>query len=294
MRRLVQGAAARGAMLVFGMSFTAGVAGAQGDTLTVARAAPASAVAFTRADLKRLSADTVRWEPHGRPARVYRAVTLAEILRSAGAPLDSMRIGRRGWVILAEARDGYVVAFSAAELEPGLGPTRAWLAYERVDGPLDAGEGPFKLLVPSDGRPPRSAQQIVRLRVVALAPGDSTPPGDLLGDFADDYGNTFSLSPSTFMQRPGNTYHIEEWHPGAQFFVARNDSANASDGGKWTRVDWMMLPGMDPYRWGFCLTAYRARTREAARETAAANRASPRTGCNGFPFSRMRPMPGDG
>lgn len=190
------------ALLAMGLSVAASVVGAQGDTLTVARVAPAPAVSFTRADLQRLSTDTVRWAPHGRPARVYRAV--------------------------------------------------------------------------------------------ASTPGDSTPPGELLGDFVDGYGNTFSVSPSRFFQRPGNVYHIDEWHPGAQFFVARNDSANVSDGGRWTRVDWVMLPGMEPYRWGFCLTAYRARTREAARETTPADRASPRTGCNGFPFSRMRPVSGDG
>jgi hypothetical protein len=166
----------RSVLLALAMAIVTTRAAAQGDTLTVVRVAPASAVPLTRAALAQLPGDTVRWAPHGRPARTYRAVTVAAVLRAAGAPLDSMRIGRRGWVILAEARDGYVVAFSAAELEPGLGSTRAWLAFERVDGPLDASEGPFKLLVPSDGRPPRSAQQIVRLRVVSLAPPVDAPP----------------------------------------------------------------------------------------------------------------------
>ena len=77
-----------------------------------------------------------------------------------------------------------------------------------------------------------------------------------------------------------------------RYFVAQNDAANPSDGGLWTRIDWMPLTNMAPYSWGFCMTAYRAATRELARATPPPNPATPRTGCNGFPFSRMRPAAG--
>jgi hypothetical protein len=116
----------------------------------------------------------------------------------------------------------------------------------------------------------------------------SAPPPLVIGRFLDDYGNAFRLSATLFEQLPRNRFHIVEWNLPEQYFVARNDSANASDAGLWTRVDWMPFAGMDPYTWGFCLTAYRAPTRGAARETPPANRSTPRTGCNGYPFSRMK------
>ncbi len=88
---------------------------------------------------------------------------------------------------------------------------------------------------------------------------------------------------------PSGRFHIAEWNVGERYFLARNDPANPRDGGRWTRIDWMSFSGMAPYQWGFCLTAYRAETQQAARATPPPNRESPRTGCNGFPFSRMKP-----
>ncbi len=79
-----------------------------------------------------------------------------------------------------------------------------------------------------------------------------------------------------------------EWHPHAQYLVAQNDASNASDAGLWTRIDWIALPDMAPYAWGFCLSAYAAPTQVDAERTTIARRDDPRTGCNGYPFSRMR------
>ena len=109
------------------------------------------------------------------------------------------------------------------------------------------------------------------------------------GAFVDDYGNAFSISDSIFAQLPHGRFHLVEWHVRDQFVIGRNDAANPSAPGLWTRIDWMQLAGMEPYTWGFCLTAYRAATREAARATPAPDRTQPRTGCSGYPFSRMRP-----
>ncbi|MBX9929085.1 MAG: hypothetical protein K2X99_09250 [Gemmatimonadaceae bacterium] len=104
----------------------------------------------------------------------------------------------------------------------------------------------------------------------------------------DDYENSFTVTSERFEQHPRARYHIVEWNVTESFFIAQNDSTNPTDGGKWTRVDWMPFTGMEPYRWGFCLTAYRSPTREGARATPSADRTRPRTGCNGYPFSRMK------
>ncbi|WP_310571105.1 hypothetical protein [Gemmatimonas sp.] len=119
----------------------------------------------------------------------------------------------------------------------------------------------------------------------------TTPPSEILGRFVDDYGNAFALSVQRFDQLPRGRFDIVEWHLEERYFIARNDAANPRDGGLWTRVDWMPFTGMEPYTWGFCLTAYRAPNVREARQTSAPNRDTPRTGCNGFPFSRMRRAP---
>lgn len=123
----------------------------------------------------------------------------------------------------------------------------------------------------------------------SASPPPASPPPELLGRFVDDYGNAFDISAQRFDQLPSGRFHITEWNPVDRFFIARNDTANPRDGGRWTRVDWMSFSGMVPFTWGFCLTAYRAESEQAARATPAPNRESPRTGCNGFPFSRMKP-----
>jgi hypothetical protein len=117
---------------------------------------------------------------------------------------------------------------------------------------------------------------------------DSTPPSLVLGVFQDDYDGSHAVTPTMWAQGASARYHITRWVPMQQYLIARNDSANASDGGKWTRIDWMPLTGMPPYEWAFCFSAYNAPTAAAAESTMVANRDTPRTGCNGFPFSRMR------
>lgn len=120
------------------------------------------------------------------------------------------------------------------------------------------------------------------------APTADQAPAFLLGNFEDDYGARFSITQADFFQRARNHYRIVRWDVANQFFIAQNDSANASDPNRWTRIDWMKLEGMPPFEWAFCFTAYKATTQQEAENTPAAKRETPRTGCNGFPFSRMK------
>lgn len=149
----------------------------------------------------------------------------------------------------------------------------------------------------------RSAQLMATAIVVALtacahtkargvgptSTSTQSPPAFLLGDFEDDYGARFSISRQEFFQRSRNHFHIVQWNVREQYFVARNDSLNPSDANKWTRIDWMPLTGMEPFGWAFCFSAYKAATREEAAATTVAKRDMPKAGCNGFPFSRMKP-----
>ncbi len=127
-------------------------------------------------------------------------------------------------------------------------------------------------------------------RVPPPLPSDPAVPSFLLGEFEDDYANRHSISKTAWLQGTRARYHIREWHTAEQFLIAQNDSANPGQGGRWTRIDWMRLEGegMAPYAWAFCFSAYDALTRDQAAATTIARRETPRTGCNGHPFSRMR------
>lgn len=116
----------------------------------------------------------------------------------------------------------------------------------------------------------------------------AAPPARLLGDFVDDYGIAHRITAEQWLQRPDTRYHVVAWHPEAQYLIARNDAGNRADPERWTRIDWLVLPGMPPWDWAFCLSAYDAPTQAEAERRDIARRDTPKTGCNGYPFSRMR------
>ena len=116
----------------------------------------------------------------------------------------------------------------------------------------------------------------------------ATPLPLLLGAFEDDYGIEYSISEQLWYQHPNAKYRIARWQTNAQYLIAQNDGANPSDAGLWTRIDWIALTDMLPYEWAFCMSAYAASTAEEAERTGLAQGDKPRTGCNGYPFSRMR------
>ena len=114
------------------------------------------------------------------------------------------------------------------------------------------------------------------------------PPALLLGDFIDDYGIAHRIDTREWRQLPNARYRIVRWDTDGHYLIARNDDDNPADAGRWTRIDWLALPGMPPYEWAFCFSAYAAPTQADAERTAIARRDTPRIGCNGHPFSRMR------
>lgn len=113
-------------------------------------------------------------------------------------------------------------------------------------------------------------------------------PMELKGSFTDDYGISYSISDSVWTQRPNIKYYLLLYNSNEKYFIARNDDKNPSEGGLYSRIDITYFSGMEPYRWGFCLTAYKAKTADEAMATRAADKDNPKKGCGGFPFSRMK------
>ncbi|RYF18592.1 MAG: hypothetical protein EOO42_15120 [Flavobacteriales bacterium] len=132
---------------------------------------------------------------------------------------------------------------------------------------------------------------IILLSFAFIANAQSTKtktPEFALGTFTDDYGISYTINDTLWVQNPKTKYQIIKWNPEKQYLVAKNDASNKTDGNKYTRIDYMTFTGMAPYLWGFCLTAYDAETDLIAEQTAAADRQNPKKGCNGYPFSRMK------
>lgn len=119
-------------------------------------------------------------------------------------------------------------------------------------------------------------------------PLNRAPPDQLLGHFEDDYGIRYEVTHGLWLQGAGARYEIAEWAIEGQYLIARNGEGNRTEAGLWTRIDWVMLDATDDYAWAFCYATYSAGSRTEALAAAPSAREAPRSGCNGYPFSRMR------
>ena len=81
---------------------------------------------------------------------------------------DKLRGPRMSEVLLVEAADGYRVAFSLAEVDPAFSERDIILADKRDGKPLDAKEGPLRIVAPGDERPARWVRQVTALRLIAV------------------------------------------------------------------------------------------------------------------------------
>lgn len=113
-------------------------------------------------------------------------------------------------------------------------------------------------------------------------------PEEFLGTFADDYGSVYEISNTLWVHDEKIKYHLISFNIDSLYLIARNDENNPTDKGLFTRIDIIRFSNMEPWKWGFCLTAYKASSIEEAEKTMAADRNNPRKGCNGFPFTRMK------
>ncbi len=99
----------------------------------------------------------------------FEGVPLATLLAGAGVQLgDKLRGPRLTEVLMVEAADHYQVVFALAEIDPVFATREIILADKRDGKPLDAKEGPFRIVAPGDKRPARWVRQATALRVIAV------------------------------------------------------------------------------------------------------------------------------
>jgi hypothetical protein len=119
---------------------------------------------FTAADLAGLPRQTVRAKDHSGKESLFEGVSLSEVLVAAGVKLgNELRGPALANYVLVEAADGYRVVFALPELDPA-STDRVILLADRRDGqPLDAKEGPFRIVVPNEKRHSRWVRQVAVL-----------------------------------------------------------------------------------------------------------------------------------
>ncbi|HJR74678.1 MAG TPA: molybdopterin-dependent oxidoreductase [Luteimonas sp.] len=123
-------------------------------------------VPLDAATLAKLPRERARAEAHGKSLDCE-GVALDALLRASGAlPADKLPGPQLARYVLVDARDGYRVLYSLAELDPGTGKRRVLLADRCNGAPLGEDDGPLRLIAPEDARPARWVRQVKSITVV--------------------------------------------------------------------------------------------------------------------------------
>jgi len=123
---------------------------------------------LTADDLAKMPRASVRTTSNGMET-VYEGVWLHEVLKKAGAPQGSTLRGKAlASYVLAEARDGYQVVFSLAELDPDFIDNQILLADTANGKPLFGAQGRFRIVASKEKPGARSIRMLTKLEVVQL------------------------------------------------------------------------------------------------------------------------------
>jgi DMSO/TMAO reductase YedYZ molybdopterin-dependent catalytic subunit len=96
----------------------------------------------------------------------YSGVPVLDILNNAGVTTGKQLHGENlTKYVLVKCADGYQVLFALAEMDTALSKKTIILATQADNKPLPEGKGPFRLVVPGEGRPARSCFQVVEFIV---------------------------------------------------------------------------------------------------------------------------------
>ena len=123
---------------------------------------------ITPAEFAKLPHESLQTSVRGE-ARTYEGMSLLELLRKVDGPWGNTLTGKElATVVLVTARDGFRVAYSIGELDPGTAKGKVFIV-DRVDGkPLAAESGPFQVVVENDFRPARNARMIETVELISL------------------------------------------------------------------------------------------------------------------------------
>lgn len=136
-------------------------------SMAVSAAVPAT-LPIDVATLAALPKAAAQLTAHGK-TQSCEGVWLADLVAAAGLPSgDALHGPALQTLIVAEAADGYRVAFSLGEIDAKLGNAQVLITGVCDGQKLSAEEGPLRLVIPGEKRAARSVRQLRTLRVVTL------------------------------------------------------------------------------------------------------------------------------
>ena len=116
--------------------------------------------------LAKLPQHKVRAEAQGKTI-ACEGPALIDVLAAAGAPSGEKLRGKNlALYVRISAADGYRAVFALAELDPGFRDDVAIVTGHCDGAPLDAKDGPFRLVVPGEKRPARWVRQVTAIDVL--------------------------------------------------------------------------------------------------------------------------------
>jgi len=119
---------------------------------------------LSRDDLAKLSHRSLRAKDHHGAESEFEGVPLVEVLQMAGVKFgEGLRGKNLELYLMVEAADGYRAVYALPELDPAYTDKVVLLAYKRDGKPLDAKEGPLRIVVPDEKRQARWVRQVTGL-----------------------------------------------------------------------------------------------------------------------------------
>jgi hypothetical protein len=125
---------------------------------------------LSRADIEALPRVKVTTGASGSStAAAFEGVLLKALLEKAGVGFGEPMKGKRmASCLLVEAADGYRVVIALPEIDPAFADKQVVLAFLRDGKPLDAKEGPYRIVIPDEKRMARWVRQVTTLRIVEV------------------------------------------------------------------------------------------------------------------------------
>ncbi|MGR4864364.1 molybdopterin-dependent oxidoreductase [Caulobacter sp. LARHSG274] len=122
-------------------------------------------IVLTPADLKALPRAKATFQAKGHAVTFEGAVLNAALLKAGVVSGDRLMGRYLNQVVVAKAADGFTSILSLAETDPFYRTNPVIIADTKDGQPLDAKEGPYRLVVDGDLHPSRSPRQVVSIEV---------------------------------------------------------------------------------------------------------------------------------
>jgi hypothetical protein len=123
---------------------------------------------LSRADLESLPHVKVTTGASDAPT-TFEGVTVKAVLEKAGVEFgESLKGKRLASCLLVEAADGYRVVIALPELDPAFMDKQILVAFLRDGQPLDAKDGPYRIVIPDEKRKARWVRQVTTLKIVEV------------------------------------------------------------------------------------------------------------------------------